>query len=81
MRNFYIVYVIDCIASPFFGEDEAYRQHYADITKVDSSVNLYRRLDNMAGMVNASICETKKQAEKIRDLWNDQFKRQGTYMI
>lgn len=78
MKNFYIVFEIDHYVSSIF-DNEATRQHYADILKVGTGDNVYRRLDNIAGLQHANICESRQKALEIREAWNNQYKAAGTY--
>ncbi len=41
--------------------------------------NLTWQFDPAAGTVTANICENKKQAERIANLWNETYKKNGTY--
>lgn len=52
---------------------------YAAASPFSTSKNLAWEFDPAAGMVTANICETKKQAEAIAAMWNEAYKRNGTY--
>lgn len=53
---------------------------FAYTLKVNSSDNLLSKLENI-NIVCANICETKKRAEEIVDLWNESFIDNGTYLF
>lgn len=52
---------------------------YASASPFSTRDNLAWQFDPAAGMVTANICESKKQAEAIAAMWNEAYKRNGTY--
>lgn len=52
---------------------------YAAASPFNHGYNLVYQFDPAAGCVTANICETKKQAETIAQLWNEAYKKNGTY--
>lgn len=52
---------------------------YAAASPFSHGTNLAWEFDRVAGCVTANICETKKQAETIARLWNEAYKKNGTY--
>ena len=36
---------------------------------------------NIKGILHANICDTKKEAERIVEQWNESYKQNGTYMF
>ena len=56
---------------------------YAYVSQVSGSDNLInyceRRKDEGANCI--MICETKKQAERIVEEWNETYKSDGTYLL
>lgn len=74
----YSYYVITC---RFYNTKEDKYYYYADIMRIGTSDNILSRLDAIAGIYSMNLCETKKQAEKICDEWNDCYKLNGTYFL
>lgn len=52
---------------------------YASASSFTTQDNLSWQFDPAFGTVTANICETKKQAEAIATMWNETYKRNGTY--
>ena len=55
-------------------------KYYAYMIKHHNSNNLLNILD-IKGILHANICETKKEAERIVENWNESYKQNGTYMF
>ena len=69
MKNFYIAVIIK--------EDNKY---YAYTVKANESDNLLRKL-KIKNIIIANICNTRSQAEKIINEWNESYKNNGTYLF
>lgn len=69
MKNSYIVVSIN--------ENE---KNYAYAVKVNSSDNLLSKLQ-IKDIKTANICESRKEASKLADYWNECYKKNGTYMF
>lgn len=76
MKNFYVVFAVDYKG---MFEDQN-KRYFADILKVSSSQNIAASLDAIGGLMHANICESKKQAQEIKESWNAQYKANGTYI-
>ena len=55
-------------------------KYYAYMIKHHNSYNLLN-IANIKGILHANICDTKKEAEKIVEQWNESYKQNGTYMF
>lgn len=55
-------------------------KYYAYMIKHHNSNNLLSVL-NIKGILHANICDTKKEAERIVEQWNESYKQNGTYMF
>lgn len=53
---------------------------YAYVIKVSKSDNLISKL-NIMNLVTANICQSKKEAERIVNSWNDTHKANNKYMF
>lgn len=53
---------------------------YAYALKVSSNDNLLKKL-SIKGIINATICDTKKAADELVKTWNDSLKNRGLYMF
>lgn len=69
MKNFYIAVQIK--------EDDKF---YAYAIKVNAIDNLLSKLE-INNIIAANICDTKKRAKEIVDLWNDSFINNKTYLF
>ena len=55
-------------------------KYYACAVPVSTSDNLLSRL-NIKGITHANMCQTKKEAAQIVELWNSSYKGNGTYLF
>ena len=55
-------------------------KYYAYMIKHHNSNNLLSVL-KIKGILHANICDTKKEATKIVQEWNEGYKQNGTYMF
>lgn len=55
-------------------------KNYAYVIKHHNSNNLISVLE-IKGILHANICDTKKEAYRIAELWNDGYKKNGAYMF
>lgn len=69
MKNFYVAIQI-----------EENGKYYAYAEKVNDNDNLLSRL-SIKNIVTANICETKKKAAEIVNMWNESHKANGRYMF
>ena len=53
---------------------------YAYVIKVNTTDNLLSKLE-INNIITANICDTKKKAEELVNLWNENFKNNGTYLF
>lgn len=51
---------------------------YADVLRVNENIELTGALD-IPGIVYANICRTKKAAYDMAMVWNDAYRKNGTY--
>ena len=52
---------------------------YAFVEVFKAGENLVRKLDIIGGLVSATICETRKQADDLVSDWNRAFRENGIY--
>ena len=69
MKNYYIAVQIE--------EDG---KLYAYALKVNTMDNLLSKLE-INNIVVANLCDTKKKAEELVNLWNESFKSNKTYLF
>ena len=69
MKNYYIAVQIK--------EDDKF---YAYAVKVNTMDNLLSKLE-INNIVVANLCDTKKKAEELVNLWNESFKSNKTYLF
>lgn len=69
MKNFYVAIQI--------GENGKY---YAYAEKLNDNDNLLSKL-NIKNIATANICETRKKAAEIVNMWNEAHKANGRYMF
>ena len=69
MKNYYIAVQIK--------EDDKF---YAYAVKVNTMDNLLSKLE-INNIVVANLCDTKKKAEELVNLWNETFKNNKTYLF
>lgn len=75
MKNFYMAVTIQ--VDPLFTEYSG--GYVADVVKFSSSDNLKIVLERIGGLKTATMCSTKKEAEAMKNLWNETFKKNGEY--
>ena len=56
------------------------RKYYSYMIKHNNSNNLLN-VAKIKGILFANICDTKKEAERIVEQWNESYKQNGTYMF
>ena len=69
MKNFYVALQV-----------EESGKYYAYVLKVSESENLIPAL-NINNVQFANICETKKKAETVVNMWNTASKLNGNYLF
>ena len=69
MKNFYYIVM-----------EEIDGKNCAFIDKVSDNTNICGRWEE-SQFICVQPCESKKQAEKICELWNESYKANGTYMF
>ena len=69
MKNYYIAVQIK--------EDDKF---YAYAVKVNTMDNLLSKLE-INNIEVANLCDTKKKAEELANLWNESFKNNKTYLF
>ncbi len=75
-RNYYMAVQI---AKP--NENGEFRT-YARVLKTNKSHNLCAQLDfGQFHVIAANICDSKKEAEQTVQVWNDAFRKKGTFMF
>ena len=52
---------------------------HAFTISVAGSQNLFSSLNMWAGIVSASICSSKKDAEHLAEFWNECYQENGTW--
>ena len=55
-------------------------KYYSYMIKHHNSNNLLN-ISKIKGILSANICDTKKEAERIVEQWNESYKQNGTYMF
>ena len=55
--------------------------YYSYVIRCRNTDNLCSVLDRIGGLIQANICETKKRAAELVSLWNDIYKKNGTYLF
>ncbi len=55
--------------------------YYADIYRIGENENVVSALSAIAGLKCAHVFRSKSDAAKVVELWNDSFKRNGTYLF
>ena len=55
-------------------------KYYSYMIKHHNSNNLLN-IAKIKGILHANICDTKKEAERIVEQWNESYKQNGTYMF
>ena len=55
-------------------------KYYSYMIKYHNSNNLLN-IAKIKGILYANICDTKKEAERIVEQWNESYKQNGTYMF
>lgn len=87
MKYFYIVYTCEQdknAESIVTGERRAPDCSpglYASVMRVSDQDNLLSRLGMLSGLKYAHICQSKRFAENVAKMWNDSYKRNGTYFF
>lgn len=85
MKYFYIVFYAEQNRNEsIFSEkknDEYEAAYYAETMRVSTEDNLKSRLQNIGGLKAANLCASKKEADEICAMWNDGFKKNGTYLF
>lgn len=85
MKHFYIAYCVECDlnAYPFTDHptDDYKPGCYASYFCVSENDNLLAKLNSWYGIQYANICPTKKRAEEIVNIWNEGYKKNGTYLF
>ena len=56
------------------------RKYYSYMIKHNNSNN-FLNVAKIKGILSANICDTKKEAERIVEQWNESYKQNGTYMF
>ena len=56
------------------------KKYYSYMIKHNNSNNLLN-VAKIKGILSANICDTKKEAERIVEQWNESYKQNGTYMF
>ena len=55
-------------------------KYYSYMIKHHNSNNLLN-ITSIKGILHANICDTKKEAKRIVEQWNESYKKNGTYMF
>jgi hypothetical protein len=78
-KYFYIVFAAKAgTLFEIYKDDQ--EKYYADIMRVSTQTNIASYLDNIGGLLHANICQSKKQAQEIKNAWNEAYKHNGTYI-
>lgn len=54
--------------------------YYAAVIRVSSDDNILTTLSAVGGLKSANAYTSKKRAEEVAELWNECYKRNGTYL-
>lgn len=77
-KYFYIVFAAKAgTLFEIYKDDQ--EKYYADIMRVSTMDNIASRLENIGGLMHANICQSKKEAENIRDIWNKSYQEKNIY--
>ena len=83
MKNFYITVSIKGNKGEHIFCDKPVENsdgYYAYVVKVLENDNVFHRLRAIRGLMHANIQQTKKEAYALADLWNESYKKNGTYL-
>ena len=80
-KYFYIVFAAEAgsLLDLYKDFQKDKKTYYADIMRVSTMDNIASRLENIGGLMHANICQSKKEAEKIRDIWNKSYQEKNIY--
>ena len=52
--------------------------YFASVFRIEAGRNIYHDCMNNGDMVSMLICESKKEAQRIADDWNETWRKEGT---
>lgn len=55
--------------------------YYADVLRIGSNENLCSLLASIGGLKCANVFSSRKEAEAVAQMWNESYKRNGTYFF
>ena len=56
-------------------------KYYSYVLKVSDSINLASELKGINHLLDATLMPTKKKANEVVDCWNNNYRRNGTYLL
>lgn len=83
MKNFYVAIQVDYTGEKSLISGDEYnngnRAMYAFVEVYRTGTNLVRALEIIGGLVSATLCDTRKQADELVAEWNRGFRESGIY--
>ena len=56
-------------------------KYYSHIARISEADNLFHRLNNIHGIIQAKFCTTRKQAAATVERWNAAHRANGKYLF
>lgn len=85
MKNFYIAVTIEGNKNENIVDSENEKEYeagyYAYIVKCKPCENLKNVMEKIGDLKTANIAPTQKEARRWVEMWNDGFKKNGTYLF
>lgn len=69
-KNYYMVATV-----------EENKKYYSYVIIYHNYNNLLSTLKEHKNLLHVNICNTKKEARSLVDLWNDSYQKNGTYLF
>ena len=52
--------------------------YYASVFRIEAGRNIYNDCLHNGDMISLTLCESKKEAQRIADDWNETWRKEGT---
>ena len=52
--------------------------YYASVFRIEAGRNIYNDCLHNGDMISMTLCESKKEAQRIADDWNETWRKDGT---
>lgn len=83
MKKIFLAVQVDYTGDKYIFSDKQYnngeKAMYAFTEVYNAGTNIVHDLDIIGGLVSATVCETRKQADEIVAEWNRGFQEKGIY--